>query len=112
MTRRALAAALAALAALPGCGPEPGAEAEPVPVDSALVRVLTDVALADARASIAAPARRAALADSLRAVALDAHGLSAGDLRGRQDALARDPDAARATYDALDRALTDERNGQ
>ena len=105
MTRAALAAVLA----VAGCGAPPDpADPEPVPVDSALVGVLTDVALAEARASIGAPGRRAA--DSLRAVALSVHGLTEADLRDRHADLARDPLVARATYDALDRALTDERN--
>ena len=113
MTRAAFARGALAHFALvvAGCGAPPDpANPEPVPVDSALVRVLTDVALAEARASIdpARPAGRAA--DSLRAVALGVHGLTDADLRERQADLARDPLVARATYDALDRALTDERN--
>ena len=102
-------AAVAVLAA--GCGPPEAAGGLPetAPVDSALVRVLADVGLAEARAVLDPDPRRAA--DSLRAVALRVHGLRADDLRRQQARLARDPAAARATYDAVDRALTAERNG-
>ncbi len=99
-----LAAALAA-----GCGRPETADglAETVPVDSALVGVLADVGLAEARAAL----EPSGAADSLRAVALRVHGMSADDLRRRQERLALDPVTARATYDAVDRALTAERNG-
>ncbi len=104
MTR---AAALLALL-LAGCSEPPvtgtGAP-DAVPVDSSLVDVLADVQIAAARAALAAPARRDAALDSLRAVALAAHGLSADDLRDRQARLASDPAEARATYDAVATAL-------
>jgi hypothetical protein len=100
------------LVLLAGCGGADEAEPpEAVPVDSALVDVLADVHLADARASLADSARQPILAESLRAVALGAHGLSEAGLRARQDGLLRDPETARATYDAVDRALTAERTG-
>ena len=113
MTRSALLAG-SGLVLLAGCGgADEAADGLPltVPVDSALVDVLADVHLADARASLADSARQDALAESLRAVALGAHGLSEADLRARQDGLLRDPETARATYDAVDRALTAERTG-
>lgn len=95
-----------------GCGgaDEESEDEDLVPVDSSLVDLLADVALADARASLADSARQAPLADSLRAGVLAAHGLSADELAEHEDDLARDPETARATYDAVDRALTDERN--
>jgi hypothetical protein len=110
--RRAAVGAGLAFVALAGCGGPDGEADETggaVPVDSALVRVLVDVHLADARAALADSARRPALAESLRAVALGAHGLGDADLRDRHADLARDPEAARATYDAVDRALMAER---
>ena len=100
---------LGALAAgLAGCGApaETGTGPEPVAVDSALVDLLADLALADARAATVAPARRSAAAESLRAVALAGHGVSDADARDQQARLARDPTVARATYDAAERALT------
>jgi len=74
-----------------------------------LVDLLADVHLADARAALdTTAADPSALADSLRAVAVEAHGLSPEALDDRLDALARDPALARATYDALDARLTAE----
>ncbi len=107
--RRAAALALLAVA---GCS-KPPADAvtgaavgpEPVPVDSSLVDLLADLALADARAATAPVPRRAAVRDSLRAVALALHDVTPDDARGRQADLARDPLVARATYDAVERAL-------
>ena len=112
-----------ALTALPACGPSAqqgvrgdtpdggSAAIETVPLDSALVDLLTDVVLADARADLAPPARRAAVSDSLRDVALRSHETSAAGLVDRQRRLARDPAHARATYDAVQRALSNERFG-
>ena len=93
---------------LAGCGApaETGTGPEPIPVDSALVDLLADLALADARAATAAPARQRAAAESLRVVALAGHGVSDADARDQQARLARDPAVARATYDAAERALT------
>lgn len=107
---RAVAVALVWLA---GCGGDEAGEGptDAVPVDSALVDALADLHLADARASLADSARQPVLAESLRAVALGAHGLTEADFRARQADLARDPATARATYDAVDRALTAERSG-
>ncbi|HEX8297667.1 MAG TPA: hypothetical protein VF594_00790, partial [Rubricoccaceae bacterium] len=81
-------------AALAGCGapPEPGGEI--VAVDSALGDLLADLALAAARVEAGAPRSEA---DSLRAVALTAHGVSSSEARRRQDDLAADPVVARAT---------------
>lgn len=95
---------------LAGCGAPDAASGGGPPVDSALVAALTDLHLADARAALAPdPARTKPVADSLRAVALATHGLDASDLRARLDALAADPALARATYDAIEAALSDER---
>ncbi|HEX9952572.1 MAG TPA: hypothetical protein VGB53_12445 [Rubricoccaceae bacterium] len=99
---------LGALAAgLVGCGApaETGSGSEPIPVDSALVDLLADLALADARAATAAPARQSATAESLRAVALAAHDISDAEASDQQERLVRDPTIARATYDAVERAL-------
>ena len=108
-------AAAIALLAVSGCGKAPadavtGAAtgAEPVSVDSSLVDLLADLALADARAETTPAPRRAVVQDSLRAVALAIHGVSLDDARDRQVALARNPLVARATYDAVERALTAE----
>ena len=89
-----------------GAPAETGTGPEPVPVDSVLVDLLADLALADARAATAAPARQSATAESLRAVALAAHDVSDAEARDQQERLARDPTVARATYDAVERALT------
>ena len=96
------------LVLLAGCSaPDPTGSGLPdaVPVDSALVDALADVQIAEARATLAAPAPRGAVADSLRAVALAAHDMSEDDLRRHQARLARDPAEARATYDAVAGAL-------
>ena len=118
-----LALTALALGALAGCGPSAqqgvrgdtpdggSAAIETVPLDSALVDLLTDVVLADARADLAPPARRAAVSDSLRDVALRSHETSAAGLADHQRRLARDPAPARATYDAVQRALSNERFG-
>lgn len=123
MRRAPAALALTALTALAACGPAAqqgvrgdtpdGAEAvvETLPLDSALVRTLTDVALADARADLAPTPRRAAVADSLRGVALRSNATTAAAFTDRQRRLARDPAEARATYDAVQRALSNERFG-
>lgn len=110
--RRAAALALIAVA---GCSETPadavtGAAAGPelVPVDSSLVDLLADLALADARAETAPAPRRAAVQDSLRAAVLALHDVTPDDARDRQDRLARDPVVARATYDAVEQALTAE----
>jgi len=98
--RRLAAGALAGT--LAACGAPPDAPEADVPVDSAFVGVLADVHLADARAALAPDSsRRAALADSLRAVALDAHGLDDEAFDARLRALAEDPAVAVATYDAV-----------
>ncbi len=105
------AAALAVLAGFgvgaSGCGKAPDAAAgpEPVPVDSSLVDLLADLALADARAETAPAPRRAKARDSLRAVALALHDVTPEVVRDRQARLAGDPVVARATYDAVERAL-------
>ena len=110
MTRRGACAIMAAL--LAGCGDAPAdGAAEPVPVDSVLVGVLAEVGLAEARADMAPPERRGAARDSLRRAALAAHGWTARRLDAAQTDLAADPAAARATFDAVERALTAERFG-
>ena len=110
MSARLATLVVGAAAALTGCGgPEAG---EPPAVDSTLVDLLADVHLADARAALdttgANPQR---VADSLRGVALRTHGLDSAALNARLDALAEDPELARATYDALDARLARERQG-
>ena len=110
-------AALALAAALAACGGEDGARTgDPVgagpAVDSALVDVLAEVALAEARGDLSADSSgRGGAADSLRAVALGAHGLDAGALDRALDGLARDPDLAEATYGAVADRLRRERRG-
>ncbi len=97
-------AAALLLALLAGCSEPPATGTgapESVPVDSRLVDLLADVQIAEARADLAAPARRAAVADSLRTIALATAGLTEDDLRSRRARLARDPAEARATYDAV-----------
>ncbi len=104
MTRAVLALALA-LAACDGAD-------DPADVDPALVGVLVELHLADARAALdTVEARRPALADSLRRVALGAHGLDSAALEARLDALARTPALARATYDSVEVRLVRERQG-
>ena len=104
--RRAVVA-LAVL--LGGCG---GSEAEAPEADPALVSALAELHLADARAALDTVATdRAALAESLRAVALAAHGLDSAGLARQLDALAADPALAGVTYDALDTRLSLERQG-
>ena len=93
---------------LAGCSDAPATGTgapEVIPVDSSLVDALVDVQIADARATLAAPAWRRAVADSLQAVALHAHGMTGDDLRERRARLARDPAEARSTYDAVATAL-------
>lgn len=101
--RAALLAGLAALAA--GCDDAPA-------VDPELVDALTELHLADARAALdTVEARHVVLAESLRAVALDAHGLDSAALADRLDALAADPGLTRATYDSVEARLVRERQG-
>lgn len=107
----ALPLVLALAAAASGCGS--GAEdsdAGAVAVDSAFVDVLTELQLADARAALVPDSLRPpGLADSLRRLALDAHGLDSAAVAAHLDALADSPDHARATYDAVQQQLTQER---
>lgn len=101
--------ALLVAGALAGCG-GPGGDAPDV--DSTLVDALAELHLADARAAIdTTAADRAGLADSLRQVALDAHGLDSASVAARLDALAADPDLTQATYDAVNERLAQERQG-
>ena len=118
--RRALALLLVTAGGAAGCNKTPDAAAgtapggtapggpAPIPVDSSLVDLLADLALADARAETAPAPRRAAARDSLRAVALALHDVSPDEARARQSQLAEDPAIARATYDAVERALMSE----
>ena len=101
------AAALALVIA--GCGTET-ATGDDAPVDTALVALLADLHLADARAALAPDSLRPSLGDSLRAVARAAHP-EADRLDTYLDALARDPALARATYSAVEDWLSDERQG-
>lgn len=104
-------AAVALALATAGCGAEGPATAD-VPVDSAFVDVLAELQLADARAALVPDSLRPpGLADSLRRVALDAHGLDSAAAAARLDALAESPDRARAAYDAVQERLTQERFG-
>ena len=85
---------------------------DPNDVDPALVDALVELHLADARAALdTVEARRPALADSLRRVALKARGLDSAVLEARLDALARTPALARATYDSVETRLVRERQG-
>lgn len=109
---RALAAAalLAASGPAAGCGAEPGGADTDAAPDSVLVEALAEVQLADARAALAPDSVRSpAFGDSLRRVALRAHGLDSAALAARLDALADDPALARATYDAVADRLSTER---
>lgn len=95
---------------LAACGSPPDADAPAVPVDSAFAAVLADVHLADARAALAPDStRRAAPADSLRGVALAAHGLDGPAFDARLRELAQDPGVAVATYDAVGERLAADR---
>ena len=99
--------ALVAALALAGCGPDVPADGpDAPPVDSAFVDALADVHLAEARAALAGHP-----AASLRGAALARHGLDSAAFGRRQAGLSGDPEALRATYDALDRALAAERAG-
>ena len=104
MTRVTVALAVA----LSACGPPDG----PPEADGALVAALVEVHLADARAALdTTGADLGQLGDSLRAVALEAHGLDPDALSARLDALADDPERAQATYDSVEAVLSAERRG-
>ncbi|MEM1116701.1 MAG: hypothetical protein AAF845_08925 [Bacteroidota bacterium] len=105
------AAVLASVLILAGCGADAASEADAPPVDAALVALLADLHLADARATLAPDSTQPHLRDSLRAVALAAHDTEAEALDDRLDALSRDPALARATYDATEDRLEDEGQG-
>ena len=111
MTARRLAGLVAAGLAASGAGGCGGGSApeEGPAVDSVLVEALAEVHLADARAALAPDSLRPGLGDSLRRVALRAHGLDAEALDGRLGDLADDPETARATYDAVADRLARER---
>lgn len=97
-------------ALLTACGDTAGDDPGAVAVDSAFVDVLADLHLADARAALAPDTlRRPAIAESLRAVALQAHRLRARDVDARLGDWASDPAVAVAHYDALDARLSAER---
>ncbi|PAP76615.1 hypothetical protein BSZ37_09255 [Rubrivirga marina] len=81
-------------------------------VDPDLVDALVELHLADARAALdTVEARRPALAESLRRVALKAHGLDSAAFETRLDALAGAPALAEATYDSVETRLVRERQG-
>lgn len=103
------AAALALL--LVGCGGASASENGGPPVDSTLVSLLADLQLADARAALAPDSMRGDMADSLRRLALVVHDTEADRLEDRLDALGRDPALTRATYEAVEDRLDDERQG-
>jgi hypothetical protein len=106
-TRATLVAASLALAA---CGGSDPTNASEVAVDSVFVDALVEVHLADARAALAPDTlRRPALAESLRAVALAAHGLTRDAFDARLADWAADPAVATAHYDAVDARLSAER---
>ena len=63
------AAVLASVLILAGCGADAASEADAPPVDAALVALLADLHLADARATLAPDSTQPHLRDSLRAVA-------------------------------------------
>lgn len=106
--RPRLAALVVGAVALAGCD---GGDAEPN-VDPVLVDALVEYHLADARAALDTSASRSrVLAESLRAVALAAHGLDSVALDARLDALADDPALASATYDSVETRLVHERGG-
>ena len=107
MSGRALAVVVASAAAA-GCG---APEGDGPAVDSTLVEALAELHLVDARAALDTTDAGPALAESLRARALAAHGLDSVRLAARLDGLADDPALARATYDALDTRLALERQG-
>ena len=104
----ALLVAVAVVAGLvAGCDGSPDGDGPDV--DSTLVDALVEVHLADARAALSDSTGRGG--DSLRAVALAAHGLDAASLERALDRLARDPDRAEATYAAVTERLRGERAG-
>lgn len=96
------------LALLAGCAPS---EPEPREADPALVDALVELHLADAVAALDSTASDA-FADSLRAVALAAHGLDSAGLAARLDALADDPGMTQVTYEALGARIQAEREGR
>ena len=108
MSVRAAVLAVGVAGAALGCG---APEGEAPAVDSTLVEALAELHLADARAALDTTRRDPAFAESLRTRALAAHDLDSAALAARLNRLARDPDLARATYDALDAHLSLERQG-
>jgi hypothetical protein len=109
---RAAACALALTGLLAACGADPAADpaqggSTSAPVDSALVELLVELHLADARAAVAPDAQ----APRRRAEALRRHGVSEADLAARLADLAERPEAASATYLATETRLQMERQG-
>lgn len=99
--RLPLALLLAALT-LGACGEsEPEGNPPLAPQDSALALILADLHLADARAETTGEPL-----DSLRAVALDLHGLDSTALDRRLTAATRTPEASAALAGAVSDALT------
>ena len=98
---RPLAVAACALA-LAACGaPDADADPEPVATDSTLAAALADLHLADARAETTGEPR-----DSLRAAALDLHGLDSTTLADRVERATRRPDEAAALTRAVSERLS------
>ena len=101
---------LGASVALAACGGGAPTDPTTVAVDSLFVDALVEVHLADARAALSPDTlRRPAIAESLRAVVLAAHGLTEGALDARLADWATDPAVATAHYDAVDTRLSAER---
>ena len=98
------------VALLAACSDAAADDPDAVVVDSVFVDVLADLHLADARAALAGDTlRRPAIAESLRSVALQSHGLRTRDVDARLHDWAAAPAVAVAHYDALDARLSAER---
>ena len=94
-------ALLALTLVLAGCGRETDADGETALADSALVPVLTDLHLADARAYTTGEST-----DSLRRVALARHGLDSSAFADRLQAALGSAEEIAATYGAVVETLS------
>lgn len=100
---------LALAALLVGCDGTDDVEPE---VDPDLVGVIVDLHLADARSSLDTTQARAGLRrDSLRQTAYLRNDTDSIVVARQLDALAEDPDLAKAVYDVVDARLSLERQG-